>query len=209
MTTNLKSVNIGMNKYCGPAVLSILTGRNTDDCAYTISQINGQYSVAGVMLPDLLKAADRLGFTNIPIAGTAGFSLFRALISIAPADGMYIVTIRGHFVVIEVLDSKLYFCDNHTKEPIPAASSARLSMEVVAVNKVFKKPEPPPKPTPVLLDKQIRVTVNDSSIDIKRLWLYEDKMDNREEYLGEIKAASDGELREIVMKIKDTFFRLE
>ena len=52
--TNLKAVNVGMNKYCGPAVLSILTGKSTDECARVISSINGSYNVAGVQLNDLL-----------------------------------------------------------------------------------------------------------------------------------------------------------
>jgi ABC-type bacteriocin/lantibiotic exporter with double-glycine peptidase domain len=139
--TNLKDVSFGQNKFCGPAVLSILTGKSTDECAYTITRINGNYNVSGVTLGDLLKAADRLGF--ISEAVTPQGSLFRTLSSLVSNDGMYIVTIPKHFICIEIKDKKIYFCDNHTKEPIPAASSARLGMPVTAVNKVFKKPKPP------------------------------------------------------------------
>ncbi len=139
--TNLKTVNQGFNKFCGPAVLSILTGKSTDECAYAITKINGDYNIKGVQLSDLLKAADKLGYTHESLY--ANGSLFSTLISIVNNDGLYIVTIPKHFVCIEVKDKKIYFCDNHTKEPIPAASSARLSVPVVAINKVFKKPLPP------------------------------------------------------------------
>jgi len=147
--TNLKSVNVGMNKFCGPAVLSILTGKSTDECASVISRINGQYSVSGVQLNDLLKAADKLGFDSIP--ATKGNTLYGTLVRLANEDGMYIITVPNHFVTIEVANKRAYFCDNHTKEPIPAASSARLSQQVLAANKVIKRFEEPeqPKPKPI------------------------------------------------------------
>lgn len=139
--TNLKEVNIGQNKFCGPAVLSILTGKSTDECAYAITRINGQYNVTGVLLTDLLKAADALGFTHQAVP--ANGSLYKTLTQLVHNDGLYIVTIPKHFICIEVNDKKIYFCDNHTKQPMPASSSARLGMSVVAVHKVFKKPKPP------------------------------------------------------------------
>lgn len=147
--TNLKSVNIGMNKFCGPAVLSILTGKSTDDCAHTISSINGHFRVEGVLLTHLLIAAKQLGFDNK--AYPASGSLFVTLTRLVNDDGLYIFTIEEHFVVIEVKDKAIYFCDNHTKEPMPAASSARLLQKVVSVNKVFKRPDVVlPPPTPVI-----------------------------------------------------------
>ena len=138
--TNLNKVNEGFNKYCGPAVLSILTGKSTDECAFTISRVNGQYKVKGVLITDLLKAAERLGFTNERMESSG--SLFRTLHSIAGADGVYIVMVPSHFVCIEVKEKQIYFCDNHTKEPIPAASSARMMQRVDGIYKIFKKAEP-------------------------------------------------------------------
>lgn len=139
--TSMKAVNLGMNKYCGPAVLSILTGKSTDECANVISRITGNYKVQGVWLEDLLKAANKLGFTSEKIepANTLFATMHRLA---AKGDGMYIVTITGHFVVIEVNEGKLYFCDNHTKEPIPAASSARMMQRCLAAHKVIRKPPP-------------------------------------------------------------------
>lgn len=150
MPPKLKAVEFGYNKYCGPAVLSILTGKSTDECARVISRINGQYNIVGVTLTDLMKAAQQLGFITENMH-VDGMSLFRALLTLAPrGDGTFIVNVPNHWVCIEVTDGKLYFCDNHTKEPIPAASSARLSMPAIAVWKVtkdpnFKEPEPPVK----------------------------------------------------------------
>lgn len=138
--TNLNAVNIGFNKYCGPAVLSILTGKSTDHCAQVISSINGQYKIEGVQLKELLIAAGRLGFDNEPINPST--SLFGTLTRLVNTDGIYIVTVPHHFVVIEVNDKKIYFCDNHTKEPMPAASSARLTQRVLAVNRMMKRREP-------------------------------------------------------------------
>lgn len=150
---SLKTVEFGFNKFCGPSVLSILTGKSTDECANVISRINGQYSVSGVLLSDLLKAAERMGFSTHN-ANTGGMSLYRTLVTLAPkGDGTYIVSVPNHFVCVEVADRKVYFCDNHTKEPIPAASSARLGMIVQAAYQVKKNLDyvepPPPKPKPV------------------------------------------------------------
>lgn len=143
--TNLKSANIGLNKYCGPAVLAILTGKSTDECAAVISKVSKQYLISGVQLNHLLEAADKLGFSNekVDVHG----SLYRQLVTISRSDGFYIITVPNHFVVIEVKDKKIYFCDNHTKEPISASASARLMQAVVACHKVskrsdYKEPEP-------------------------------------------------------------------
>ena len=140
--TNLKSVNIGQNKFCGPAVLSILTGKNTDECARAISKVNGSYNVTGVLLTDLIKAADNLGFNSEPVMSTLyRTSLYGSLVQLVNKDGMYIFTLPKHFICIEVKDKQIHFCDNHTKSPIRAASSARLGQTVVAIHKVTKKPE--------------------------------------------------------------------
>lgn len=138
--TNLNTVNEGYNKFCGPAVLSILTGKDTDTCAYAITKVNGNYKIKGVTTYDLLKAADNLGFNNeeFQLSG----SLYYVLTYIVHNDGMYIVMLPKHVVCIEVKDRKIYFCDNHTKEPINAAASARLSQKVESIYRVTKKPLP-------------------------------------------------------------------
>ena len=137
---NLNSVNIGMNKYCGPAVLSILTGKSTDECAAMISSVNSRYTVKGVSTKDLLEAAKRLGFDSKLVP--SGNTLYGSLVRLSNDEGMYIVSLSDHFVAVEVSDSKIYFCDNHTKEPMPAASSARMMQKCQRVDKVFKMAEP-------------------------------------------------------------------
>jgi len=204
---NIKAVTIGMNKFCGPAVLSILTGRSTDDCAYTISRINGHYDVRGVMLSDLLKAADKLGF-NSELA-PSGTSLFGTFVRLSNSDGMYIISIPNHFIVIEVIDKKIYLCDNHTKEPIPAESSARMSQKVEMVHRVWKKPVPPPPSTPILLHTSIKLSHTATAIDIERLMEYVNPMDNRTEYIGEIKARDENELMAVLDKLKSLWVTLD
>jgi len=202
--TNLKSANIGFNKFCGPAVLSILTGKNTDECASVISSISGQYTVTGVNLDVLLTAAQRLGFDSKSVLSDT--SLYSTLVQLAGSDGIYIVTIIGHFVVIEVKERKIYFCDNHTKEPIPAASSARLQQRVVMTHKVWKRAdyvEPLPKPTPKLIMKDINVIISNSSIFIDRVSLYDNPDDNKKEQVGMIKAADGDELNLIIERLRE------
>lgn len=169
--TNLNAVNIGQNKYCGPAVLSILTGKSTDECARVISSINGQYRVEGVLLNDLLRAADRLGFDqrSMPV----GNSLYGTLVMHSNNDGMYIFTLPNHYVCIEVKNKKIYFCDNHTKEPMPAGSSARMLQKVLSVHQVIKRPDvviPPkpvvPNPEPVKKEKPLTHILKGGTLEI-------------------------------------------
>lgn len=141
--TSLKEVNLGHNQFCGPAVLSILTGKSTDECAYAIGRIRNNYNVKGVTNNDLLAAANNLGFYTDRVV-VSGRSLYMALVQLSTnGDGIYIVMVPKHFVCIEVKDKQIYFCDNHTKEPIKAASSARLHQVVESIYKVTRKPKPP------------------------------------------------------------------
>jgi ABC-type bacteriocin/lantibiotic exporter with double-glycine peptidase domain len=178
--TNLNSAKLGQNRYCGPAVLSILTGKSSDECANVISQINGQYNVTGVQINHLMQAADKLGFDQIPIKTIAGSSLYRTLVQLALIDGMYILLIESHYVVVEVKEKKIYLCDNHTKEPIPAESSSRLSMKVATAYRVIKRENIiVPKIEPVKLKKYVEMKfylkdgydINKVAEDIKYIML--------------------------------------
>lgn len=213
--TNLKPVKEGFNKFCGPAVLSILTGKSTDECAAVISRINGQYNVTGVLINDLLRAADRLGFDQIPVEPSG--SLYRTLTSLVNKDGMYIVTIPKHFVCIEIKDKKIYFCDNHTKEPIPAASSARLSMPVLMMHKVIERPkpiviEPPEPPKPKLIDTKIKVYKYAYEIDgeiklqVDRILTYDTDPRTKVENLAYIVFKDEKEFAGFVNKVYQTLY---
>lgn len=189
--TNLKDLKEGYNKYCGPAVLSILTGKNTDECAYVIGSVTGNYKTTGVYPKDLLKAAEQLGFTYEQVR-CGGESLFKSLFLIVKTDGMYIVEVGTHYVVLEVRENQIFLCDNHTKSPIHAASSARLMQEVKCVYRVFAKevPEPEPEPElekppePVLLSTSLNVIkmVNHRgqvTIGISRHCVYANRNDDK------------------------------
>ncbi len=136
----MNNANIGFNQFCGPAVLSVLTGRNTDDCAYAISCVNGNYKVKGVLVPDLILAADRLGY-ELREVQVPGSSLFMIASVLSHAEGQYIIVVPKHYVIIEVKDGVIQLCDNHTKTPIKLQSSARLSQRVEKVLKAVVKPQ--------------------------------------------------------------------
>ena len=62
MMTNLKDVNFGLNQFCGPAVLSSLTGKSTDECASVISAISGRLEIRAVDMKYLIAALEKLRF---------------------------------------------------------------------------------------------------------------------------------------------------
>ena len=179
--TTLNRVNEGFNKYCGPAVLSILTGKSTDECASVIGSINGQYNVAGVTLNHLLLALDRLGFDQkcIHSQTDGSYSLYGLITRIVSTNGMYVIMLPKHFVCIEVKDKQVYFCDNHTKEPIPAASSARLMQKIVAAYQVVERPKP------VLISEHFSVLKETSAYrtdDMIRVKIYKHKDYDQPQY---------------------------
>lgn len=54
--TNLKDINFGINQYCGPAVLSALTGESTDRCAAVISAVSDRKEIKAVQRQHLIDA---------------------------------------------------------------------------------------------------------------------------------------------------------
>lgn len=196
----LNAITVGQNKYCGPAVLSILTGKSTDECASVISSINGKYNIEGVELKHLLEAASRLGFDNLPIAPAN--SLYGTLIRLVNSDGLYIVTVANHFVAIEVAHKKIYFCDNHTKEPMPAGASARLLQKVKAVNRVFKRREP------VLMSSKYRGctshTVSGFSIEIYKEYIYDIEKHNKTVTVARLSFDTEEQIDEFLNTMKET-----
>jgi hypothetical protein len=182
-----------MNKYCGPAVLSILTGRNSDECAAVISRISGQYTVIGVAPDVLLKALNKLGFDSRHVATVEGASLYRTLIQLVLVDGMYILWIGNHYVVVEIVNKRIFFCDNHTKEPIPAESSARLSMKVINCWHVTKRVELPIPPEPKLINTDFDIVLTDSGMFVDKV-LYYDNDTSKKEMIGSIKTKDYNEL---------------
>lgn len=208
--TKLKTANIGHNKFCGPAVLSILTGKTTDECARVISKINGAYQVAGVQLDHLLQACDKLGFNQRKIE-TQG-SLYRSLVQIARQDGIYIITVPSHFVVIEVSNEKIYFCDNHTKEPIQASGSARLMQECLACYRVERRSDYVEPPTPHIIKTEYKINIvkyyETYQIQAERETIWNLDEYNKTEYLGAISFKNKNELEDLAAQLASELEKL-
>lgn len=137
MTSNLSNIQ-GFNQYCGPAVLAALTGRSTDSCAAAISAVSGARVIKSVQTTHLIEAVKRLGFEALPINPPAR-SLFGVISAMINIDGMYIITVPNHVVAVEIKEKIAFFIDNHTKEPMNAGASARLTQQVDKVWRVKGK----------------------------------------------------------------------
>lgn len=136
--TNLNEI-FGLNKYCGPAVLSALTGKSTDECARVITEITGKQVITGVQIPDLLDAVKRLGFVSEEIQVRL-YSVYGLLKQIHTDEGFYIIHVPKHVIAVEVTNGNgIYLIDNHTKRALNAAASARLSQKVEGCWKVRGK----------------------------------------------------------------------
>jgi hypothetical protein len=64
----LKPVNKNGNRYCGPAVISSLTGMTTDDAAATIRRVTNVRAVRGVAIWQMRRVLDELGYIALPVA---------------------------------------------------------------------------------------------------------------------------------------------
>src|SRR6266571_6521031 len=133
--TSLKDINFGLNQFCGPAVLSALTGKSTDECASVIMSLTGRHEVRAVEVRHLLAALKKLRFDAAAIPLTAR-TLYGTLIGLSNSDGLYVILVPRHVVAVEVVEKKIYLIDNASKSPLPAESSARLMQKVEQVYKV-------------------------------------------------------------------------
>ena len=53
------------NRFCGPAVISVLTKMNTDEAAKLIRHVSGQRKVTGTRRKDLIKAFNLCGINSV------------------------------------------------------------------------------------------------------------------------------------------------
>jgi hypothetical protein len=195
--TNLKEINFGLNKFCGPAVMSALTGKSTDECASIISAISGRQEIRAVEIKHLIEAFRRLRFDMTQINKTS-YTLFGNLSSLAAKRGMYIILVPKHVIAVEVTsDNHLYLIDNHSKQPLPAESSARLSQKCEAVYKITEKPQPKFERTVIVIERMYS-----NNIRIKASDIYENFEDNIVRHLGQFNYRDDNELEEIVSKLQ-------
>ena len=135
---NIKPISQGNNKYCGPAVISAVTGISTDEAEQTINAVRNRdlsRSVTGVYQHELNLAFESLGWKVYHIPRTAGRSIYLLMMTMN-VDGVYVFYLHTHVVVIEIKGNKRYIIDNHTKSPLNLSSSARLGQKVLGVVKL-------------------------------------------------------------------------
>lgn len=192
----MRSANIGENTWCSPTVLSILTGKTTDECARVYSHITGRSNITEVYFFELKKALDymRYEYKEVP----SDCSLYSLFIQLASKPGFYIVEVRGHVVAVEVTqENKVFLCDNHTKEPINGAASARMGQRCIACLKVT------PKPDPVFLRTEIEVSIFGNTVDVMAHDIYERIEDCTLRKIAVMHVKDKMELRSIVEKLNE------
>ena len=137
----MNAPTITTNTFCGPAALSIILGKDTAECEKLIKSVRrpSNKPVRGVYLSELAAVLEVQGYKVEYQREThlVGRSLFFSM-TMMKEDGLYIFLIPHHFVVIEKDNAYRYICDNHTKTPINAATSARLNQVVLDCFKVSK-----------------------------------------------------------------------
>ncbi len=200
----MNKVIIGDNQFCGPAALSIISGRPVDYCAKVIGEIIGKPAdkVKAVFTVDMLKAFKKVRVDYQKVQ-PLGYSIYAMANDLArrfePSN--YLVTTKNHYVVIELTAGKqILICDNHTKHPMNLASSARLNQAVEEVYKVAAKPEA------VWLRDSIEVTkveyTGESAYYVNIIREYENPEDNTKASKGLFRA-NDAELKLIVSKLAE------
>jgi len=194
--TNLKEINFGLNQYCGPAVLSALTGESTDRCAAVISSVSGKREIKAVERGHLRESLKRLRF-NVEETIFGGSSLYGILYRMHTHDGLYVIFVPHHVIAVEVKGTEIYICDNHTKTPLDIKQSARLTQKVEDVWRVTAKS------LPKFLRSEIKVHQGFTSIDILRFNVYENEEDNNKEIMGSIRTSSYNEIREIIKALEE------
>lgn len=194
--TNLKDVQVGLNRYCGPAFLSALTGKDTDECARILSEVSGKREIKAVEVGYLLKALDRMRF-KAEREKLFHNSLYGNLTQLAKRDGIYMIVVPHHVVGVEVKENKIYLVDNHTLTPIDASASARLTQRVEQAYKIV------PKPEKIYVRTELVVSERNGYIDIKANEIFECEEDNQEVNLGYVRVRNDIEFTKILLKLTD------
>lgn len=126
----------GVNKFCGPAVISSIAGISTDEAERMVHELRGNTrKVKSMYTTEVAEVLKRLGYrakylTHLSLCGSIFY-----LISILE-DGLYLVMVPGHFILIEIDGPNRFICDNHTKKPLNVNTSARLMQKVEQVVKI-------------------------------------------------------------------------
>lgn len=199
----MNKVILGDNQFCGPAALSIISGRPVDYCAKVIGDIINKPpdKVKGVFVSDMLKAFKKVRVDAVKIPHL-GYSLFSCVTSMAirQKPGVYLAVIPKHYIVLELTaDKQFYICDNHTKTPISLANSARLNQKVEEVYSVSTRPPAIHIKDEVEVVKVSYIGESAYYVNIKKI--YTDSEDNTSCSKGLFRA-NDEELKLIVSKLQ-------
>lgn len=203
----MDEANIGFNVFCGPVALSVITGHDTDECAYQIGRIRGDYKVKGVQVTDLILAAKAMGVSVKPeFEALHKRTLFFVASTIIKIDGMYLLVLKDHYIVIEVKDCNIHLCDAHSKTIVNLNSSARLMQKVekifrVSVEKRYVKPAPPKE-----VEVEYHTELVGGRVIIKRIHKFDDNTVKIYQ-MGSFEAPLDAKLFQdiafAIMKIAD------
>lgn len=197
--TNLKEINFGINQFCGPAVMSALTGKSTDECAAVISAVSGRQEIRAVAIAHLIEAFKRLRFDMKQI-DKLGYSLFANLNALSRSEGMYIILVPKHVIAIEVTkDNQVWLVDNHSKEPLPAEGSARLSQRCEAIYKITERPQPK------FLRTEIKISRDYSNWIYVTAYDFYENSDKVTRRLGQFTFKSEDEMNEILFQFTKEF----
>lgn len=109
--------------YCVPAALSIITGRQYDDCVSLIKHYLGDVNVTGVFVGVPVKILDSLGYNLTPLKAEGSYTLS----SFKGIKGTYLCETRGHVVVIK--DGKM-FDNGHPYGTTPTSHKVIRAFEV-------------------------------------------------------------------------------
>lgn len=132
----MHNVSFGKNLFCGPSAVSAIAGITTDEAASILSRITGKRKITGVYLDELKKAFEFLGY-KVQDQNLSARTVYGCLFGLR-TDGYYVFMVPRHFIAIEVNGSHKYICDNHSKNPINASSSARLGDKAIACFRIVK-----------------------------------------------------------------------
>lgn len=198
--TNLNEIKLGINQHCGPAVISALTGRDTDECAEAIKAATGKTTVTGTSIGDLIKTLEKLRFTTEKIK-VNNDSLYSAILHLSDSENAaYIIGVPKHWIAIEVKDKKVYLVDNTSKAPFNAGASARLTQQVDTILKVV------PKDPPKFIRSEIQIkSAGLDYIKIYRVGIFKDEKDNIKVGLGSFSFKDMTELIDIMEAIEEYY----
>jgi len=109
--------SVASNQFCGPAALSLITGKSVDDCVSVLKDVRqSSRAVKGVYNGEMREALSHLGYRMyvLPVRGRPTFArLLRSLKERGP-EHIFLINTTSHYVVLR--GRKIY--DNKNPEGI-------------------------------------------------------------------------------------------